>query len=188
MKSVIITFAFICTLFTSAFAQIPVGRTTMEYEVEYEGTELKMNGAGVRSLLFIELYSGALYLQEKSSDAIAIAFADETMAIRIKITSKIIDREVLLNAIEEGFEKATDGNVAPFAKRIDQIRNYFPEPIVKNDVIELVYIKDKGTVCLKNSEELGVIEGSDFKFALYKIWLGEDPASKSLKKGMLGKG
>ncbi len=186
MKQLIFTLAFVCSIVTTVFAQIPVGRTVMEYEVDYEGTTLKMNGAGVRSMLFIELYSGGLYLQEKSSDPIAIAYDDETMAIRIKITSKLIKRETMLSAIEEGFEKATEGKTGPLKDRIAKIRDYYAKPIKKGDLLELVYIKDKGIVCYMNSKELGVIEGQDFKFALFKIWLGENPASENLKKGMLG--
>ncbi|MDH3389472.1 MAG: chalcone isomerase family protein, partial [Gammaproteobacteria bacterium] len=34
--------------------------------------------------------------------------------------------------------------------------------------------------------ELGLIPGEDFKNALLEIWLGNYPADKKLKKGMLG--
>ncbi|WP_010522259.1 chalcone isomerase family protein [Aquimarina agarivorans] len=181
-----LTLFFTTVIVTTGYSQIPVGRTVMEYEVEYGDTTLKMNGAGTRSLLFIELYSGGLYLQEKSNDPIAIAYDDETMAIRIKITSKLIKRETMLSAIEEGFVKATDGKIGPLKDRIAKIRDYYAKPIKKGDLLELVYIKGKGIVCYMNSKELGVIEGQDFKFALFKVWLGENPASESLKKGMLG--
>ncbi|WP_029209410.1 chalcone isomerase family protein [Aquimarina agarilytica] len=186
MKQLLITLALLCSVVATGYAQIPVGRTVMEYEVEYDDTTLKMNGAGTCSMLFIELYSGGLYLQEKSSDPIAIAYDDETMAIRIKITSKLIKRETMLSAIEEGFEKATEGKTGPLKDRIAKVREYYAKPISKGDLLELVYVKGKGVFCYLNSKELGVIEGQDFKFALFKIWLGENPASESLKKGMLG--
>jgi len=160
----------------------------MDYEVEYGGESLKMNGAGTRSMFFIELYSAALYLKEKSKDPIAIAYDDETMAIKIEITSKLITRDVMLDAIEDGFKKALDSKkTTELDSRIALIRKYYLKELVKGDQIDLVYVKDEGVGCYMNGEKLGVIEGQDFKFALYKIWLGEDPASKSLKKGMLGK-
>ncbi|MGD2172849.1 MAG: chalcone isomerase family protein, partial [Gammaproteobacteria bacterium] len=38
----------------------------------------------------------------------------------------------------------------------------------------------------RNGKELGAIPGDDFKTALLEIWLGNHPADKQLKKGMLG--
>jgi hypothetical protein len=37
-----------------------------------------------------------------------------------------------------------------------------------------------------NGEWRGSVEGNDFFRALLKVWLGPDPASKSLKQDMLG--
>ncbi len=185
MKKLILTICAVLVGFV-AFAQIPVGRTVMEYEVSYDDQVLKMNGAGTRNMLFIELYSVGLYLKERSNDAISTAFANETMALRIKITSKLIKREVMLKAIEDGFIQATEGNTASLQKRIDKIREYYAKPIKKGDLLELVYIKDKGIHCYFNNELYGIIEGQDFKFALFKVWLGDNPTKADLKQKLMG--
>ena len=93
----------------------------------------------------------------------------------------------MLNAIEEGFQKSTDYNTSDLDSRIAKIREFYLKELVIGDKIDLVYVKGEGIECYFNEKRLGVIEGQDFKFALYKIWLGDDPASKSLKVGMLGK-
>jgi len=167
-------------------AQIPVGRTTLNYEINRGEETLKMNGAGVRNMAFIELYSAGLYLKSKSKDPIGICFENENMSIRIKITSKLITRNTMINAIRDGFEKATDGKTEELKDRIELVNKYYAKEINKGDVLELAYIKDKGTICMLNEKELGVIPGQDFKFALYKIWLGDKPVKANLKKGMLG--
>lgn len=182
----LLTFILTASISFISYAQIPVGRTVMEYEVAYDGEELKMNGAGTRNMLFIELYSAGLYLKERNNDAIATAFANETMSIRIKITSSLIKRETMIKAIEDGFEKATDGNTVPLKERIAKVGEYYAKPINKGDLLELVYIKDKGIHCYYNDELYGIIEGQDFKFALFKIWLGDDPVSIDLKNKMMG--
>jgi len=187
MSKLVLFLALVMLSISQCFSQVKVGRTVMDYEVEYGNETLKMNGAGTRSLLFIELYSAALYLKEKSSDPISIAYQNETMGIKIEITSKLISRETMIEKIEEGFEKATDGNTKTLESRIAKIRKYYQKELKIGDKLDLIYIKDKGVVCYFNDEELGTIEGQDFKFALYKIWLGEAPASKSLKQGMIGK-
>lgn len=186
MKKILTLLCFVA-LALQSFAQIPVGRTVMDYQVEYGGETLNMNGAGTRSMLFIELYSAALYLTEKSSDAIGIAYDDKTMAIKIEITSRLISLETMVKAIEEGFQKATDYNTSALDSRIAKIREFYQKELVVGDKIDLVYVKGQGVECYFNGKMLGIIEGQDFKFALYKIWLGDKPASKSLKEGMLGK-
>ena len=58
---------------------------------------------------------------------------------------------------------------------------------MKNDIFDLVYVKDEGVIkAFKNGKALGTIKGRDFKYALFKIWLGEEPASEGIKNGMLG--
>lgn len=183
----IITLLSLVLITLQGFSQIKVGRTVMDYQVEYGGETLVMNGAGTRSMLFIELYSAALYLKDKKSDAIGIAYDDETMAIKIEITSKLISRETMMNAIEDGFQKATDNNTSSLDSRIAKIREFYLQELVVGDKLDLVYVKGEGVNCYMNNKKLGVIEGQDFKFALYKIWFGEDPASKSLKEAMLGR-
>ncbi len=185
MKNLLTLVLTIAISFVS-FAQIPVGRTVMEYEIERNGEALKMNGAGTRNMLFIELYSAGLYLKKRNSDAVATAFENETMSLRIKVTSKLIKRETMIKAMEAGFEKATDGNTLPLKERIAKISEYYAKPIGKGDVLELTYIKDKGVHCYFNDELYGIIEGQDFKFALFKVWLGNDPVNTELKNKLMG--
>lgn len=48
------------------------------------------------------------------------------------------------------------------------------------------FIPGTGTVVSHNGAAKGTIAGDAFNSALLKIWLGEQPASESLKKSMLG--
>jgi len=143
-----ITLCLATIYFGIANAQIPVGRTTLDYEISRGNETLKMNGAGVRNMAFIELYSAGLYLKGKSKDPIGICYKNENMSIRIKITSKLISRNTMMNAIKDGFEKATDGNTKDLKDRIELVNKYYAKEINKGDILELAYIKDKGTICI----------------------------------------
>lgn len=172
---------------STATAQIRVGKAILPYEETRGETNLKLNGAGMRQMLFIDLYAGGLYLHKRSKDPREILDRDETMSIKLNIVSKFITQQRLIDAVREGFDKATFGNTAALDERIQQFIEFFSEPIVKKDVFDLVYMKEKESVTIyKNDKELGSIKGRDFKYALFKIWLGEEPASKSIKEGMLG--
>ncbi len=171
---------------STATAQIRVGKAILPYEENFGDTALKLNGAGMREMLWIDLYAGGLYLQNKNKDPKAILDANETMAIKLNIVSSLVTQNKMIKAVQDGFNKATFGNTTALDKRIKKFINFFSEPIVKNDIFDIVYIKDEGVKAFKNGKELGLIEGRDFKYALFKIWLGDEPASEGIKNGMLG--
>ncbi len=168
-------------------AQTEVGGATLPNTLTYNQTEFQLNGAGVRERFWISMYVSALYLEEKSQDPEAIMSADEPMAIRLHIVSKLITSSRMVDAVTDGFEKSLDGNTAPVQDRIDKLLGYFKEDIKKDDVFDLVYQPGKGLTAYKNGVARGTVEGLDFKSALFGIWLSDDPADKKLKDKMLGK-
>ncbi len=170
-----------------ASAQTEVGGVNLPNSQTFQGESLKLNGAGVREKLWIDLYAGGLYLAKKSSDAGAIVSANEPMAIKLHIVSKLITSDKMIDAVNEGFENATSGNTNPIASKIEKFKGFFMEEIKKNDVFDIVFLPSKGVVAYKNNKELGTIEGMDFKKALFGIWLSNRPADDDLKEAMLGK-
>ena len=186
MIRLLVTFLVTFFISFSGFSQIRVGKIVMDYAIESYGEELRMNGAGERSNLFVELYVGALYLSQKNSDAIAVCYEDETMTLRLVITSKVVDKKIFKESIIKSFKTVTEDNLEPLQTRVDKIASFFNEPILKKDVIEFAYEKEVGTHVLKNNKELGLIAGQDFKFALFKIWLGDNPIDDNLKHYLLG--
>ncbi len=185
MRKIILLLVALISL-TNATAQIRVGKAILPYEESRGDVTLKLNGAGMRQLLWIDLYAGGLYLEKRNKDAKAILDANETMSIKLNIVSKFITQNKMINAVRDGFQKATFGNTKALDERIQKFIAFFSEAIVKNDIFDLVYIKDVGVKVYKNEKELGIIEGRDFKYALFKIWLGDEPASDAVKEGMLG--
>jgi len=172
---------------STATAQMKVGDAVLPKSATYYGETVSLNGAGVREKLWIDLYAAGLYLNEKSSDANKILNAEKPMAIKLHIVSKLISSEKMVDAVTEGFEKSTKGNTAPIQKEIDTLLNFFKEDIKKDDVFDLVYLPSKGLIAYKNGEEKGIVEGKEFKKALFGIWLSNDPADDNLKEDLLAK-
>ena len=150
-------------------------------------TTLVKNGFGQRSKMFLALYEGSLYLQNKSNDAAAIIEADEAMAFRIKITSKFVSQEKLVAALEEGFHAATGGNTSGIAAEIRQSRACFAGPVKLNDVFVLQYAPKKGVTVEKNGVVQGTVQGVAFKKAMFGIWLGKNPIDAGLKSKLVGR-
>jgi hypothetical protein len=144
------------------------------------------NGGGKRTKLGMKVYVAALYLKAKSSDAGMIINADEPMAIRLQITSGLVTPDKMKDAIDEGFEKSTGGNVAPLKAKINAFTAVFKD-LSNGTTYDYVYVPGKGVGVYKNNNLVSTIEGLEFKKALFGIWLGNDPAQKDLKEKMLGK-
>lgn len=148
--------------------------------------ELVLNGSGAREKYFLEMYVAGLYLGEKSNQPAEIVAADAPMALRIAITSRFVSQEKLVESLNEGFEKSTQGHTDPIRKEIEEFRQAFAGEIVRGDVFDLVYLPSHGVLVYKNGKRAGVVEGLPFKQALFGIWLGNKPADKSLKQSLLG--
>jgi hypothetical protein len=151
------------------------------------GQSLVLNGMGLREKLWIDLYVGSLYLVNKSDNVTEILSAPHAMRIQIDIVHKEIAKKKLLKAWREGFEKNQSKEMlGKLQAGIDQFYTYFDQNVVAKDQYILDYIPGKGTTVIKNDTLLGLIPGEDFKNALMEIWLGNFPADKKLKRGMLG--
>lgn len=181
-----ITVVLVFITFTSD-AQITLNGVTLPAELSFNAQMLELNGGGIRSKYFFDLYTAGLYLEQKSKDANAIVEADEMMAIHLEVTSSLITSDRMADAIKEGFEKSTDGNTAFVQDRIDELLKTFSnEAINLSDVFDIVYVPDLGTQTYKNGLLKSTIAGLDFKLALFGIWLSDDPVSSELKQGLLG--
>ena len=155
-------------------------------KVEANGQDLTFNGGGERTEYGFQVYVAALYLKQKSADAARIIAADEPMDVKLQITSSMITPDNMKSSIMKAFEKSTNGDIAPIKARIDTFVDIF-KGLSNHDVYNFAYVPGKGTEVSGNGVTLCVIEGLDFKKALYGIWLGDKPVQKELKAMMLAK-
>ncbi|MEJ2266671.1 MAG: chalcone isomerase family protein [Anaerolineales bacterium] len=151
------------------------------------GTVMKLNGMGLREKLWIDVYVGSLYLVNPSHESTDVIEGAEPFRVRMDILYSEITAKKLVAAWQEGFEKNQSQEVlAKLAARIEQFNALFSDSARKGDRILIDYVPSEGTRVLKNDKLLGTIEGEDFRKAVLAIWLGEAPADKALKAGMLG--
>lgn len=184
MKKLII---FALAVFTalSVYASDKTAGVQFPEAVNVGGQELPLNGAGLRKKFFIKVYAAGLYTAEKTADAKAAIDADAPEAIMMVMIYNGITPKQMKDSWMEGFEGNT-ADLAPLKERIDTLTSWFTADAKKNDVYDIVYEPEKGSSLIINGETKGTIPGLDFKKALFAIWLGDKPADKGLKEGMLG--
>lgn len=186
MKKTFLSSVFII-LINFSFAQKEIAGVTIPTKVKFNETTLALNGAGIREKFWIDLYVGGLYTTEKYNDASSVMNDDKTMAIKLHIISSMITTKKMVDAVDEGFKKSMKGKQAELKDEIEKFKSIFTPEIKENDVYDLVYIPNKGTVVYKNNKPTTTIKGLKFKQALFGIWFCNEPADDDLRNQMLGK-
>jgi len=167
------------------FGQTKIAGVELPNSVEIESVKADINGAGIREKFWIDLYAGALYVTDKTSDANQVIKANQPMGIKIHIVSRLISSKKMKDAVEEGFQNSTQKNTKPLRGKIDKFISFFKDEIVKHDIFDIFYHPDVGVKVYKNDELKGIIKGTKFKEALFGIWFCDKPADDDLKEDML---
>lgn len=151
------------------------------------GSELVLNGAGLRSKLFIKVYIGALYVGQKASSVAAIldSTAPRRMLMRML---RDMEAEALHAALDEGLRNNLSvGELAELKPQAEQLAMIMKGigKVREGDSIAIDFAGEGVGVSL-NGESRGKVAGPTFARALLKVWLGDKPADASLKKALLG--
>jgi len=155
--------------------------------VSDDGQTLVLNGMGLREKLWVDVYVGSLYLPKESRDVGEILSRPGPWRIQLDFVYKEVAREKLLEAWREGFEKnQSPETLKQLQTQIDQFYSFFDSSALKKDRYVIDYLPSQGIRVSKNQQQLGLIAGENFRNAVLEIWLGNYPADKKLKKGMLG--
>jgi hypothetical protein len=190
MKKLLIVITIIVSgLFSEATAQkqIVFEGVIIPRTMSFENKTLQLNGAGSRSKMWMEVYIQALYLSILSQDPKEIINDNLEMSIRIEITSALVSSGKFTRALNAGFEKSAGVNFDAMKPKMELLKSYLSEEIIKGDVFELTYNPaDKSIWVIKNKVLKGKVEGFEFKKVFFGIWLGDNPVDKELKNSLLG--
>jgi hypothetical protein len=154
--------------------------------LETGGTPLLLNGAGIRKKLFFSIYLASLYLPNRTTEASTILETDQASRVQMDMLYSEVEKEKLVSAWNDGFEANHSVEELTLLKeRVDRFNGMF-KTLVAGDQVLLDYLPGTGTRVIINGTQQGVVPGHDFNQALLKIWLGESPVTKSLKRDLLG--
>ncbi len=151
------------------------------------GVELLLNGAGIRSKFFFDIYIAELYLEQSAATAAEVIAGGGVKRIVMHFLYDEVGRDKLIAGWDEGFvENTTADKLKAIEERTIAFNELFVD-VKKGDQIVLEFTPEAGTSVMIAGEKKGVIPGKDFNDALLNIWLGEKPVAKKLKGKLLGK-
>ena len=184
-------FATSALILASMFAGVPAFAATcpevnLPAKVMVGKTNLVLNGIGLRKATFfsVKVYVAGLYLPQKSVDAKKILNTNQSWKLVLHFV-RDVDSDDFHDALVEGFENATDGNVEAMRPQIDAINALVPDLKV-GDRLTFNHEAGRGISVNFNDSSNSIVDGTDLAATLLTIWLGEDPPNEDLKTGLLG--
>ena len=169
-------------------AAVEVAGVALADEVRVGGQTLVLNGAGVGSKLFFKIYVGSLYVPQKVADIDGVL---EKGPRRIQMNFL---RDLTVNQLVGALVGGLNANnspselaaiTAPTEELLRIMKRFGDLDVRDKDVLTLDFVDGATRVSL-NGQFGGVIPGDAFNRALTRIWLGDKPAHRGLKKAMLG--
>ena len=164
-----------------------VAGVRVDERIRVGGSELLLNGAGVRSKLFVKVYVGALYVGQKASTTAAVIDQNGPRRMVMRLL-RDMDADTLHGALDEGLRNnlgaAELADMKPQADQLAAIMKGIGK-VREGDSIAIDFAAEGIAVTL-NGDNKGRVAGGSFARALLKVWLGDKPADASLKKALLG--
>lgn len=150
---------------------------------EADGTPLVLWNTGIfKARIFFSVYAAALYLGEDVSPARVIEDVPKRLELHYfyDIPARVM--------VEEGDNVLRENLSRPqmdaIRERLAQLNAAYMD-VKPGDRYALTYVPGRGTALSLNGKEICRIDGADFAAAYFRIWLGEKPSSRSLKKALL---
>lgn len=169
-----------------AAAAVEVGGVQVAETAAVGGKTLKLNGAGIRKKVVFKVYVGALYVENKTTDADAIIAVDTAKLVRMSFL-RDVEKEKIMGAFYEGFDKNSPAFAADGKAKLAAFEKVLPAAIKSGQVLSISYEPGKGSTLQVDAGPSATVEGKPFADALFRNYLGKEPADADLKDGMLGK-
>lgn len=170
-------------------APVTIEGQRFDEAIQVAGAPLKLNGAGLRAVLWIKGFAAGLYVPRPSSDVQQLLDDPGNKRLSLRMLMDVPVDEIV-KALRSGLRKnATPQELERMRERMDQIEAQLRAVGVqrKGDVLDLDWRADSGLVLLFNGKPQGpVLPGYDLYRGLLKIFIGERARDKRLRAGLLG--
>lgn len=180
--------ALIAALLAAPGAQaLEVAGIQVDEKVRVGASDLLLNGAGLRSKLFVKVYVAALYAPQRAATPAALLDSPAPRRMTLRLM-RDIGADTLHAALEEGLQaNNTPAELEAVKVQAEQFAGLMRAigKVKEGDTVLLDFNSDGVAVGL-NGEARGNVAGSAFARALLKVWLGEKPVDTALKKALLG--
>ncbi len=174
-----------CAMGSSA-AQI--AGQTFDDAATVAGTELALNGVGLRTLFIIKAYVAGLYVPRRSTDAAELLAQKGPRRLSLKMLTDMT-AERMIRAFREGIERNVgEPGLSGMRPQLEQLAGTMKAvgTARRGDTVDIDLVDGATRITLNGKPRGEPIEGEDFYAAILRVFLGSRPADPDLKKGLLG--
>lgn len=154
-------------------------------QVEIGGESLHLNGYGIRKKFFFKIYVGSLYTTHPVATTAEALAEPGGKLIRMDFLYHKVEKEKIVDAFAEGFEKNSPGLVDTASAQA--FLHWFDADFVEGDRVDLLLGGDGSVSASHNGRQLGSLNDPALARGVLLIYLGQEPADDDLKEGMLGR-
>jgi len=134
---------------------------------------------------FFDLYDAALFAPQ-AQDGADVLQATTSFHLQFRYLREI-EKSIILQSADRMLERNLSAEqLTQIAERVDRINQAYTT-VRKGDQSSLTYQPGTGTTLRINGKPGVTIEGEDFARLYFRIWLGPQPISNSLKASLLGR-
>lgn len=172
-----------------AAAQMRIEGQTFDARTQVAGSDLQLNGVGLRAVAWIKGYAAGLYLTHKATTPSQVLAAPGAKRLQLRMLQDVPAQE-FVKALHRGVTRNTPESDMPALhdrmERFGELINAAGK-VKKGDVVNLDLLPGHGLLFSLNGVARGApIPGDDLYAALLRIFIGEKPTDADLKRGLLG--
>jgi hypothetical protein len=181
-----LTAAALCLALAAPAHAAECGGVRLPDSVTVNGTELTLNGLGLReaTVFNVDVYVAGLYLEHRSTSGPEIIASPGPKRLVLRFV-RDVSHDEMAEALQQGFARNAGGALGSLNARVARLSGWMPE-LHDGSVVTFTYQPGAGVQVQTGASVRGTIEGDDFARVFFSIWLGASPPNAGLRRGLLG--
>lgn len=147
-------------------------------------TEMVLMGAALKRFLEFKAIAVAFYLEKGKKEEDVLK--EIPKRIEIACLQKITKEELIQETLAGMKDNLEEGKFTAMDVQIQQLTGWYKD-LEEGDRYTFTYRPGAGTQIDLNDVKLGVIEGEDFAYGLFSIYVGAKPSDIRAKRKLLGR-
>jgi len=186
MRRTAVLTSLLLTLATGAAHAAECKGVNFPDHVQLDGTELTLNGLGIRKATFLKVnvYVAALYVSRASHDPKVLVESNGPDELILHFVHSV-SADDLRKGWSEGFVQNSKDQLPVLKERIATLNGRMSD-VKTGQRLSFRHRPGVGIEVDVNGAVKGTIPGADFARAFISIWLGSVPPNPELKSGLLG--
>lgn len=189
MKQVaIFVLAFALALVAGQALGIEVAGIHFPERVSAGGTNLIINGAGVRraTIFRVKVYAAALYVRERTTSTADVLRTDRPKYF-VAVMKRDVSRDDSAPAFREGVERSAGNDVAAIRSEIVAFERWIPS-MREGQQLTVSFTPDSGVVVRSTAKQDAFHGSIRFGTALFGMWIGPRATDADLRSALLSAG